>query len=197
MDSPAISSATTSDQQSVVATLVMAFSSDPITRWVWPDSSAYLTYFAEFIPIFGGQALGHGTAYCADDFAAASLWLPPGVHSDEDALVGLLERSVDEGNQETINDFLGQMGEHHPTEPHWYLPLIGVDTVHQGKGYGSALLRHALQNCDHDKLPAYLEATSEGSRRLYQRHGFDQIAEIQAGDSPPMWPMLRQPQIKE
>jgi hypothetical protein len=28
-------------------------------------------------------------------------------------------------------------------------------------------------------------------RPLYQRHGFEAIDEIQAGDSPPMWPMLR------
>jgi hypothetical protein len=23
---------------------------------------------------------------------------------------------------------------HHPSEPHWYLPIIGVDPVHHGKG---------------------------------------------------------------
>jgi len=26
---------------------------------------------------------------------------------------------------------MGQMGEFHPTEPHWYLPLIGVDVTKQ------------------------------------------------------------------
>ena len=26
------------------------------------------------------------------------------------------------------------MGEFHPTEPHWYLPLIGVDVTKQGRG---------------------------------------------------------------
>ena len=193
MSSPLIATATPSEQQRVVATLVMAFSSDPIARWVWPEPDRYLTYFPEFVALFGGGALEHGTAYCADDFAAASLWLSPGVHPDGEALDESLRRSVAEGDQEKVFAFFEQMGVHHPTEPHWYLPLIGVDTVHQGRGYGSALLKHALQNCDRDKLPAYLEATNEGSRRLYLRHGFEQIAEIQAGDSPPMWPMLRHP----
>ena len=26
----------------------------------------------------------------------------------------------------------------------WYLPLLGVDPLHHGKGLGSALLQHAL-----------------------------------------------------
>src|SRR6266540_346463 len=79
------------------------------------------------------------------------------------------------------------------TEPHWYLPLIGVDPVHQGRGLGSALLRHALKNCDRDHLPAYLEATSPSSRRLYERHGFEATGEIQDAESHTMWPMLREP----
>jgi GNAT superfamily N-acetyltransferase len=45
-------------------------------------------------------------------------------------------------------------------EPHWYLPLIGVDPAHQGKGHGDALMAYALQQCDRDHLPAYLESTN-------------------------------------
>jgi ribosomal protein S18 acetylase RimI-like enzyme len=41
-----------------------------------------------------------------------------------------------------------QMGRCHPQEAHWYLPLIGVDPAHQRKGHGSALLEHALSQCD-------------------------------------------------
>ena len=37
-----------------------------------------------------------------------------------------------------------QMANYHPREPHWYLPLMGVDPTCQGKGLGSALMRHAL-----------------------------------------------------
>jgi GNAT superfamily N-acetyltransferase len=68
-----------------------------------------------------------------------------------------------------------------------------VDPLHQVQGLGSALLQHALKVVDRDKLPAYLEATSPDSRRLYERHGFEAIGEIQAADSPPLWPMLRKP----
>jgi ribosomal protein S18 acetylase RimI-like enzyme len=85
------------------------------------------------------------------------------------------------------------MGEFHITEPHWYLPLIGVDPAQQGRGYGSALLRHALAACDSAGLPAYLESSNPRNVPLYERHGFEIIGVIQSGSSPEMPAMLRKP----
>ncbi len=42
-------------------------------------------------------------------------------------------------------------------------------------------------------IPAYLEATSERNKRLYERHGFEATGVIQSGSSPPLWPMLHKP----
>jgi len=97
--------------------------------------------------------------------------------------------------EDEVFAFMTQIGEFHPTISHWYLPLLGADLPYQGRGYGSALLRHALARCDEDRLPAYLEASSPLNKRLYERHGFEEIGVIQAGGSPPMWPMLRKPQV--
>ncbi len=71
-----------------------------------------------------------------------------------------------------------QMAGFHPHEPHWYIPLIGVDPVFQGRGYGSQLLQHGLVACDRDHQPAYLEATSPTNRSLYERHGFRVLGEV-------------------
>ena len=54
-------------------------------------------------------------------------------------------------------------------------------------------MRAVLDTCDRDAMPAYLEATSEGNRRLYLRHGFEVTGEIQLPDGPNMWPMWRTP----
>ncbi len=86
-----------------------------------------------------------------------------------------------------------QMAGFHPHEPHWYIPLIGVDPVFQGRGYGTELMRHGLLACDRAQQPAYLEATCPANRPLYERHGFRVLGEIRSGDSPPMFPMLREP----
>ena len=89
--------------------------------------------------------------------------------------------------------FLGQMDEFHPREPLWYLPLMGVDQPSIGRGPGSALLRHATARADRDGVPCYLEAASPLNKRLYERHGFEEIGVIQFGSSPPLWPMYREP----
>ena len=193
MEAPTIHSASRADSERVIATLVTAFSRDPIARWVFPDSHQYLTFFPQLMPHFGGAALDYGSAYCTEDFSAVSLWLPPGIHTDDESMGEVAQRAVPESDQEKVFGFLGQMDEYHPKEPHWYLPQIGVDPTQQGKGIGSALLKHALKKADEDKLPAYLEATSEDSRRLYERHGFEKIGTIQNADSPPLYPMLRRP----
>jgi ribosomal protein S18 acetylase RimI-like enzyme len=181
------------DEDRAIATITMAFSSDPVTRWVFRDANLYLTYWPGVVKAFGGAALETGTADSVDDYGGVALWLPPGVGSDEATMGVLIAEAVAATDQPEVDDFMEQMGEFHPTESHWYLPLIGVDVTKQGRGYGSALLDHALKRCDRDRLPAYLEATSPLNKALYERHGFEEVGVIQAGSSPPMWPMRRTP----
>ena len=181
------------DEDRAIATITMAFSNDPVVRWVFRDANQYLTYWPPFVKAFGGDAFAKGTADSIDDCGGVALWLPPGVGSDEETMGAIAAEAVPAAEQDEVFAFLGQMGEFHPTEPHWYLPLIGVDVTRQGRGYGSALLRHALERCDRDRLPAYLEATSPLNKPLYERHGFEELGVIQAGGSPPMWPMQRKP----
>lgn len=181
------------DEDRAIATITMAFSNDPVARWVFPDANLYLTYWPPLVKAAGGAAFANGTADSIDDCGGVALWLPPGVGPDEETMGTLAAEAVPAADQEEVFGFMAQMGEFHPTEPHWYLPLIGVDVTRQGRGYGSALLRHSRDRSDRDRLPAYLEATSPVNKRLYERHGFEELGVIQAGSSPPMWPMQRKP----
>jgi len=188
-----IKTATASDAAPAIDVVVLAFSADPAARWTWPDPQQYLRHFPSFVRAFGGKAFAHGSGYYVDGYAGAALWLPPDVHPDEEALITLLQRTVSRQVQKDIFAVFEQMGRYHPSEPHWYLPLIGVDPPQQGKGYGAALLQHALLQCDRDYKLAYLESTSPKSIPLYERHGFEVLGTIQVGASPPIFPMLRRP----
>jgi ribosomal protein S18 acetylase RimI-like enzyme len=85
------------------------------------------------------------------------------------------------------------MGRCHPSEPQWYLPIMGVDPLQQGRGLGSALLQHALVQCDRDRKLAYLESSNPKNIPLYEGHGFELLGTIQVGTSPSIFPMLRRP----
>src|SRR5262249_35078677 len=135
----------------------------------------------------------HRTAYYADGYAGAVLCLPPGIEPDWHELSAVLERSIAARRQDELFAVIEQMQLHHPSEPHWYLPLLGVDPTRQRNGYGSAPLKSALRRCDRDKRLAYLEATSPASSALYERHGFEVVGTIQGGSSTILWPMMRRP----
>lgn len=188
-----VHTATPADEARVIDTLTLAFSADPATRWSWPNAQDYLSHFPRFARAFGGSAFSLGTAHATPGHAGAALWLPPGAQVD-DALVDEVLRSALAGaHRDHVFAVLDQMGAYHPSEPHWYLPLIGVDPHHQGRGHGSALLAHALAACDRDQQLAYLEATNPRSLPLYERHGFEVLGRIQEGTSPTLFPMLRRP----
>jgi GNAT superfamily N-acetyltransferase len=185
--------ASASDEASTIDVLVRAFASDPVAQWIWPDSQQYQMYFPSFVRAFGGKAFSHRSAYYVDGYAAAALWLPPGIFPDEDMLNSIFQRSVSEQNLKHVIAVFDQMGRYHPSEPHRHLPLMGVDPLKQGKGFGSALMQHALVQCDRDNKLAYLEASSPRSIPFYERHGFELLGTIQQRGSPPIFPMLRRP----
>jgi ribosomal protein S18 acetylase RimI-like enzyme len=185
--------ATESDEASIIDVLVRANWADPAARWVWPDSQQFLLHFPNFVRAFGGKAFAHGSAYYVDGYVGAALWLPPDVHPDEEALIALVQQTVSENIQKDFFPVLEQMGRYHPSESHWYLPLMGVDPSQQGKGFGSALLQHTLKQFDRDNKLAYLESSNPRNIPLYKRHGFELLDTIQSRTSPSIAPMLRRP----
>jgi ribosomal protein S18 acetylase RimI-like enzyme len=191
-----IKAAGTSGKRQIVDCITLAFSTDPMARWAYPNSQQYLEYFPNFIRLFGGRAFETETAYYINSFSAAALWLTPETSPDEEALAALVQNTVAKDLQGDLFAIFEQMAGFHPVEPHWYLPLIGVDPMQQNKGYGSMLMQHVLGVCDREGRPAYLESSNPRNITLYQRHGFEIVGTIQAGSSPPMFAMRREPRAK-
>ena len=192
-DRPPVRVAGAADEKAAVGVIRMGFGSDPVARWTYPDPENYLSAFPEFIRAFAGKAFECGTAYVAEENKGAALWLPPGVGPDEAELVSILESSTPRSIKKDLFSVLEQMGEFHPAEPHWYLPMIAVDPFRQGQGTGGKLMKFALERCDEEQMPAYLESSNARNISLYQRYGFEIIGLIRSGGSPPMFPMLRKP----
>jgi GNAT superfamily N-acetyltransferase len=193
MSEPWIRTALASEAERCFAVLTLAFASDPAARWAWPDPQQYVDAFPRLARAFGGGAIDTGTAYSGEGFCGVALWLLPGTSPDEASLVRVIEDTVAEDLQGAMFSIIEQMDAYHPHAPHWHLPLIGVDPMSQGRGYGSALLRHVVEGCDRQQILAYLEATSPRNMRLYARHGFEVLGTIQVGTSPPLYPMVRTP----
>ena len=191
---PAITVVSTEHRLVALKTIVAAFAADPLVRWMVPQADTYLTHAAQMYDNFGGAAFDAGTAFEIDGYAGAALWVPPANddHSDDGSEVSeLLTKIVAEERMEEVGSVLGEMEAYHPSEPCWYLPLIGVDPCHQGRGLGAQLMKHALAKCDEAGLPAYLESSNPANISLYERHGFEVMGKIQSATSPAVHPMYR------
>lgn len=193
MESPAVRPVPQGEEELAVATIVLAFADDPVARWTWSRSRDYLDGMPKLVRAFGGNSFAQGAALCSGDYAGAALWMPPGIQPDEEKLGQAIQSTVEPSRHEEVFYTFEQMAKFHPEEPHWYLPLIGVDPAQQGKGLGAALLTQVLERCDRDGTQAYLESTNPRNITLYLRNGFVPLGEVQAGSSPKLIPMLRKP----
>ena len=71
MTTHTVETATPADEAGVLATLTLAFSTDPATRWTWPDPGAFLSAFPRFAKALGGAAFAHGGAHRIGSAAAS------------------------------------------------------------------------------------------------------------------------------
>lgn len=172
----------------LIAPMVLAFSADPFVRWLLPESQQYLTYFTQIVWLHAERTAATGGAYALADGRGAAFWYPPGISPDGEALASILTEA---GVLDRLVPVWEQVIPHQPDQPHWYLRQIAVDPVLQGGGSGSALIEAGLGAINELGEPAYLEATSPANQALYKRYGFETLAEIQVGEAPPLWPMVR------
>ena len=193
-----VRAASRSDVPALAATLAAAFHDDPVIGWWIPDDAergAVLPRFFSFA--VEHQWFRYGEVHVAGRADGAAAWAPPGawrLPEDESAeLASGYFGSIGDRHFERAGVILALAEEGHPTEPHWYLPFIGVRPERQGRGIGSALLSHMEARLDAEGKPAYLEASSERNRALYLRHGFGVTGTVTLPNGPTMWRMWREP----
>ena len=175
---------------SAVHTALLGFAADPFLRWFWPNAQAYVEA-VQIIDAFAGDAVSLDCAWGTANLAGVALWLPPGHVINEEKIFGLFAQTMTPTRFAAVVEVLTAIDSYHPKTPCWYLNMIAVDPAHQGQGLGSALMKAALQRCDEDGIPAYLESSNPRNISLYLRHGFEAMGDIQIGDSPLITPMLR------
>jgi ribosomal protein S18 acetylase RimI-like enzyme len=174
-----------------IDTLVLAFHTDPVARWMYDDPHQYLLHIPRLFQALGTSSFSAGAAQRTSDGLGIALWLPPGVHGDDGLLEVVIAESIAGEKQAEVGAVFERTEHYRPTEPHWYLSLIGVEALHRNKGCGATLLQHRLRQCDLEHRPAYLWSSNPLNTSLYERQGFEIVGTIQVGSSPSIFPMLR------
>lgn len=186
-----VRTATAGEVDRVIGPLVLSFATDPLLRFFFPEPATYVEAFPQLARAFARAAVDHDAAHYVEGFGASALWFSPGVEPDRGAIRPMFERTIEPKRLETIFEVIREKAKFHPEEPHSYLQMIGVDPQLQGRGYGSALLAHALDRIDAEHEVSCLDSSNPANIPLYERYGFEVMATVTVADAPLVFPMVR------
>jgi GNAT superfamily N-acetyltransferase len=168
---------TEDDHEAAAEVLALAFADDPAWAHLIRDddirAERLLTFFTAEIENLVPE---HRELWVTDDGGGVALWGHPGrwrvpFRRTLRPLPRLVEVFGRRLGLATWTEL--RLERHHPRSPeHWYLHYLAVEPRRQGRGLGTALLALMLDLCDSERTPAYLEASTERNRALYERHGF-------------------------
>jgi ribosomal protein S18 acetylase RimI-like enzyme len=188
--------ATKADLHGLAASLTRAFEDDPVWRWLVPDDRRWVRSVPYVFRHAAREQIPHQSVWVTPDHGAAAIWAGPGHRPSpvRELLVAPKMATVFRRRSLAGMRLEAAMRAGRPTEPHWYLAVLGTDPDFQGRGYGSEVLRPVLEQCDETATGAYLESSKETNIPYYRRHGFEVIGELQPVDAiPPLYRMWRDP----
>jgi GNAT superfamily N-acetyltransferase len=168
--------ATPSDIDGIINIFTSAFFEDPLWGPVFPDVTRRAGQANAFWRQFVTSALRYPWTFVTEQGESAATWLPPGsdefTAEDEDAFESFLVAIADQQIADNILAILKLFEESRPSEPHYYLSLLGTHENERGHGSGMALLRENLARIDILGKPAYLESTNPRNNKRYMSVGF-------------------------
>ena len=166
--------------------LADAFADDPTYRLLFADAREHRAermqrFFQATIKAVGCECVDLARHSHSGEIAGVAIWVPPRptnalpvrVAHQLRAGLALGLRGVQAGVR-----YERAVAQVKPHQAAWHLSDIAAAPAARGLGVGSALLQHRLRLIDAQRLPAALEATTPASRRLYERFGFEFVAEL-------------------
>jgi hypothetical protein len=170
---------TEDDFNAAIATLVMAFTIDPVARWMYHGKpQAYLAGFPPLMRALGESCRRAGTVFSTPDRTAVALWMPPEAPSDDEALVRVVAETIPANLQEEVGTLFEWTDQHRPMQPFWYLSLIGVEPGATGqgvaarsssRGYVSSMPAIALHTCGRPIRQTYRSTSGMVLQRSLRR----------------------------
>lgn len=189
-----VATARREDAARLATALAAAFYADPVFRWFSPDDGRRGAMLPSFFDVFVESFMGYGEVYADAGVAGAALWAAPGTDPlGAEPAYGERLAEIVGIDAPRLFEIVELLEAHAPQEPHYHLQFLGVMPDRQGTGIGGALMAPILERCDGDGVPAYLEATSNRNRALYERHGFRAHGDIPLPGGPALWRMWRDP----
>ncbi|MCX6030601.1 MAG: GNAT family N-acetyltransferase [Chloroflexi bacterium] len=182
--------------------LARAFHNDPLYVLVLPEEDKRAEVLSWLFDRVVHYSLLYGEVHTTRALEGVACWLPPG---RTDLTIGRILRSglyatplkmglAAYRRFDTYSSYADKLHHRYAPESHWYLWVVGVDPLRQGRGIGGRLIEPVLARASANGTACYLETGTERNTLFYQRHGFKTVGEGQVPKlAVPVWAMLRAP----
>lgn len=199
---PKIRNAISDDIDTMKRVLARAFDADPFHKWyVIQDKKRIARLETHFETYLKHYVMKHDHVFVTEEVNAVAAWFPPEPEESwklstlkELSLMDKWVSIMGVRKLRIVQAGVDRLKKHHLKTPHFFLAYLGVDPELQGKGIGAGLLRHGLNMCTQDRLPAYLETSAEQNVPYYEKHGFTVLEEFELERGPRIWTMIYRPQ---
>jgi ribosomal protein S18 acetylase RimI-like enzyme len=177
------------DRERVLGSLVAAFRSDPVLRYLFPDDDTYPRYATAFFGRLFDKRVGNNTIWTIGPGWSVAMWDAP--HAPEPPPNGALD-NLPAAVRSRLDSYNDAVRRALPARPFWYLGVLGTHPDYAGRRWGRAVMSEGLRRAAADGLPVVLETSNPGNVGVYRRAGFEVFREITAGPLA-VWVMERSP----
>jgi ribosomal protein S18 acetylase RimI-like enzyme len=191
-------------EESAARALVASHSDYPAFRHVFPDSLRRQRALFPFFLATVHDAVPFGAVYGAlkgQEVLGVAVWLPPGAFpwslGRKIRVVPTLLRvfAAYPRGFGTFVAYGANAEREHPSDPHWYLEVLGIRPEVQRTGLGTLLMAPVLELADREGLSVVLETSDPDNVNYYRRFGFvveSEAVQLVPG-GPPHVSMARRP----
>lgn len=162
------------DLETVTEIITRSFADDPV--WGPAYGSALGGGSRAIWRLEVEAAVRLGWSWLSASGEAAAVWIPPGASTfdpvETQAYLAFLAELLG-ARFDRVAALHARFEAAAPTEPHYYLSLLGTHPDHRGHGHGMRLLADTLARIDEQRMPAYLESTNPGNNARYEGVGFE------------------------
>lgn len=164
------------DKARIVKVLCESFPNDPQTKYILGSTENSAIKLERLMAYAFEYGLVNGKVDISDDRNSAAIWKTRysskmSAHLLVESILFLLAFGFT--GLKRIAAMEKRIAAFYPDNVSFnYLWILGTDPQQQGKGYGSAILTKAIREQELNKIPLYLETSSEANVKYYERKGF-------------------------
>ncbi|MFX0001353.1 MAG: hypothetical protein ACFE9Q_14400 [Candidatus Hodarchaeota archaeon] len=94
--------------------------------------------------------------------------------------------------QNNLYNYVHSKRKEHLPLNYWYLSIIGINPLYQGKGFSRVLFNSMFNQIDEQELPCFLDTNNKKNLLIYKRFGFRIVEEYQIPETNVInWAMIR------